>query len=397
MDPDRLLQQELLARTLRGPAAVPAAEPERPEVADLYGQLETLQGTPLDYSGVEKVSKGRIANARRDALAGMALASIGGSSFKDVGGHILKQALGDMEPLRPNLADVGYVDPETGSFVENPMTARMQKEKVITGRIDALVREEQARANRLLAEGRLAESQRAHENAEYWKGRAHALAERRVDIAENKADAAARKGDAPKAVSGLVSSDGRPVYRSADGYFVHADGTPISGPPLTTAESVKAAEDLKKGAIGLSSAEDLLKEVDANPNAFGWKSATASFLPESIRARGEAQLFSDKELQLRARIGKQAYEQIHALAGAALSMGEAGRLDRFAININTDPPEVVAAKLRGAIAEFKKIIEEKRRLGGVTANPASVPGAPPPGAASTPMAPKGRFKIQEVK
>ena len=200
MTPEEVLATQLRAYPERPVNPnMPAVDPTRLNVRDLEALLQTTQGRPIDYSGVADVSRAREDLGSRQMLGGLAMSLMGGEALKPHGAQLFKQALEMREPLRANAADVGYVNPETGAFIENPQAARVRDEKVISGRIDARVREEEARAKTALAQGNVAAADAAKQNAEALRLIALSIAARNSESNATRANAALTRAEAPKA------------------------------------------------------------------------------------------------------------------------------------------------------------------------------------------------------
>jgi len=117
---------------------------------------------------------------------------MGGESMKGAAGHILTQALAESRPIRPNAADLGYIDPE-GKFVENPQLARTRDEKVVTGRIDALVKEQEAKARIAIAQGDKGAADIARQNHDTLKSMLVMVAAQNANSNAVRADSAATR------------------------------------------------------------------------------------------------------------------------------------------------------------------------------------------------------------
>lgn len=165
----------------------------RPDINELYGRLATLQGTPMDYSGVEKVNASRMEASRRNFGGGLAMSMLGGESMKEPGAALFKKSLEQGDPIRANLADVGYIDHETGQFVENPMVERNRQEKVVSSRIDALVKEQEGKMKIALAQGKADESAVIKQNMEILKIMALGISQQNANTASMLAEARAAK------------------------------------------------------------------------------------------------------------------------------------------------------------------------------------------------------------
>lgn len=190
-----MTEEEILATNLRQyperrtTPVMPAVDPNRLNVKDLEAMLATLRGEPIDYSGVEEVARARESAGGRGMLGGMALSMLGGESLRPHGQRAFSEGLDLRQPLRANAADVGYYNPETGGFVENPQARRSREEKLITGRLDARVREEEAKA-------RLAAAQATGNAADIRNANKELTDLVRLTIAQRAADTAARVGEA---------------------------------------------------------------------------------------------------------------------------------------------------------------------------------------------------------
>jgi hypothetical protein len=118
----------------------------------------------------------------------------------------------------------------------------------------------------------------------------------------------------------------------------------------------------------------LIKDIESNPQAFGILSDVAQHIPGQPGtvggiAQGLVRATQDKfrdpkDAEVRSRVYKEAYEVIHALAGAALSQGEANRILGFMPG-PTDPPEKILANLRAAEEEAYRTINTLEGLAGV--------------------------------
>jgi hypothetical protein len=366
-----------------------------PNVPSLYKQLDSINGTPMDYSGVTAANRARMEGANTDQMAGLILQTLGGKRLAPAGAAIFKKAL-DTDPLRPNLADVGYFNEQTGDFVESPIMARNAKEKMIAGRIDALTKmQEKSDAQDLLklnaqqlAEHRLALLKQGDRKLDETSLHNRAMEEIKSAMASGKSG--------PQLIKSLQSDHNEPVYIT-DGQYTNSKGGPLKGTVSTVADSNKKMEARLAAGQSMNQISRLKTEIEANKGAFGnEKAALINNMPPGVaRANMERGLFTPEEMKVRAKVAARTYAIIHSLAGAALSAGEAGRLDMFLPQV-TDTPEQLQAKLDAALEELKDA--EWFRKGnsgavGASTGPAGMPAATPapPGAAApnqnVPMAP----------
>lgn len=203
MTPEQMLSY---ASRLRGypdraaDPAMPATDPNRLQPAALEALLESAKGAPIDYSGVQRAAKARGEAGGRGMLGGLALSMMGGKSMAPVGAHLFEQSLKLREPLRANAADVGYENPETGEFVENPHLERVRQEKVIQSRIDARVREEEARARLAVLQGNADAADIAKANSEQLKMLGFMIAQQNANTSALRAENAGNKDTPPKAI-----------------------------------------------------------------------------------------------------------------------------------------------------------------------------------------------------
>jgi hypothetical protein len=149
------------------PGSLPIAG--RPSVQSLYDQLGTLNNEPLDFSKLTEINKANQEASNTNFAQALALQMFGGKTAQAPGRAMMEEAISQSKPIRPNAADIGWSNPETGEFVRNPVMERQQKEKVVMSRIDALVKEKEHEAALLVQQGKLAEAETAHRNAEQLK------------------------------------------------------------------------------------------------------------------------------------------------------------------------------------------------------------------------------------
>jgi hypothetical protein len=101
----------------------------------------------------------------------------------------------------------------------------------------------------------------------------------------------------------------------------------------------------------------IITAVEANPDAFGQGSNLAEYYPEFFpRAATEftkvkqAANRTKEQNSARNRVYQEAYKVINQLAGSALSVNEATRIEQF-LPAQNDEPEVIIGKLKDAIRE----------------------------------------------
>ena len=163
--------EEVLAMKLRAyPARTTAADIQeisgRPDINELYNRLSSIQGKVPDYTNVAEMAKARAAGGNRDFLGALALSQMGGEGARPLAQALGASGLEEAKPLRMNAADMGYINPDTGEFVENPLARQTREEKVISSRIDALVKEQESKARIAIAQGNAVDAQSARANAD---------------------------------------------------------------------------------------------------------------------------------------------------------------------------------------------------------------------------------------
>lgn len=119
--------------------------------------------------------------------------------------------------------------------------------------------------------------------------------------------------------------------------------------PPTAAQLKQEAINEAPDRIG-----NIIETAKKNEEAFGVVPAAASMLPNFIGSRITSKALTPEQRQARADVMRQAAQEIHALYGAALSRGEAGRANSFAPNPNDDYDSVMD-KLKSAQNYAKSI------------------------------------------
>ena len=124
----------------------------------------------------------------------------------------------------------------------------------------------------------------------------------------------------------------------------------------------------------LNNLPGLIAEVEANKGSFGLLKDVGNLIPgqpgTAMGVAGDvARSFqegrrSPQETEVRSKVFNQAYEVIHALAGAALSTGERQRILQFLPGPN-DPPEKILGNLRAAVATARNSIVSLEDLAGI--------------------------------
>jgi hypothetical protein len=322
----------------------------RPSVADLYDKLDAENRMPVDYSGITKVNKARRESADRETLAAMAMTIMGDKGIKAAGNHVLVKALENQNPIRPNAADVGWTNPETGEFVPNPDTARTQHERLLTGRIDAITKENDNAIKTAMLAGD-----------------------------KRKADALAANNDIFRALllsQGQQNANSRAI--SADAAEVRAN-KPGKEDELTTQQRTKISQH----DADIATAESAIKAAEDAKSGFGMlrglPKTLAGQFGESIAGRWD----NDKETYARSRVFNEVSALIKERAGTAQSAGEMARLISF-LPGDLDDANAVAKKMRSYVAylkeqrhEIAKVVPKVPRAPEAPVTPAAPAFAPP--------------------
>lgn len=317
--------------------------PGRPDVGQLYGKLANLTAAPVDLSPLKAVAAANQEGSQRDFLGGLALSALGGRRLSRTGQDLAREGLERGKPLRPNAADVGYENPETGEIVANPSMQRNQDIKAVETQIkgvESAEAKENAVAARIIAE---LERNNRHEDAMELKRLLGmgmlALGNRRVDNAEAAAAAKAAK--------------------------------PPKGQEPPSAIQTKLLENQSNYDF----ISEALREGKKYPDAFGFK----TFFPSEAVSRVDK-----KGVTARAFVQNISSLKIHDRSGAAVTAAEFPRLKPF-IPAAGDPWDVVEEKLKGFQKEYgimKGAIARGWPNSALVNNLDKRPGAAPPAAPS---------------
>ena len=297
--------EEEFARILAG-----IQRPGRPDVGQLYSKLADLTATPVDLSPLKAVAAANREGSQRDFLGGMALSALGGKRLSRTGQDLAREGLERGKPLRPNAADVGYENVDTGEMVINPLTPHNQNirsaETQIKG-VEAATAREDATAARILANQQADQARRDSLEFRRMMGMGQlGLGNRRADAAA--AAAAAKAAQPPKGQEPPAAIQTKLLGNTSNLQFI----------------------------------DTALTEGQANPKAFGAK----TFLPEEILQRVD-----EKGVTARAFVQNIGSLKIHDRSGAAVTAAEFPRLKRF-IPIAGEPWTVSKKKLEGMRTEL---------------------------------------------
>lgn len=330
---------DVLTQNVQPGTALPRSMQIRKEISDLESQNDDMSA--MQAYGRQQGEAGQ--SAMLNALA----AQFAGERFEPVQAQFLKRAAAAQQPMRVGR---GMVTPD-GQYIVDPGAkreahiARLAREAEFADRAEAA---QAAQAERI-AEARRAEQVRLEDRKE---ARTQA-AELRRELAAGRSQGGQVGSFTP---AGFTPQGQQVVTNTKSGvsYLLNIlpDGTPnytpYQGamiPKATFDKEVSAAGDLSAVA---ARADALVQAVEANPNAFGLRSAAVSAVPGAMQGyAAKAVGLTPAQLEARSTVLRQAAQEINELYGAALSMGEQARANTFLPN-PSDPPEMLISKLKAA-------------------------------------------------
>jgi len=319
----------------------------RDRANQLYQQGSDLYNSEPDVSQLQEFARRRGEDAGRSTLNALA-AQFAGEQFQPVQTHLLKKAAAAQEPMK---IGGGMLTPE-GQYIKDPFAAQDKKAEFLL---------QQARMYEQMA----ATAQTAQERAQAEAAQREVLNEMRRQglliqqdnlnfrrqahsdrAASNAAGTFTQSGYTPEGKQLVTNKTGMNFVLEAgpNGQPVYTPYTGAAVPKTTWDKNVGVVQE----AIGSANrADDIIRQVEANPDAFGVKAAAVSRLPGFVQGRVGSMLLNENTLKLRSDVLRQAAMEISSLYGAALSMGEQARASTF-IPDAADPPDVVINKLRAA-------------------------------------------------
>lgn len=272
--------------------------------------------------------------------------------------------------------------------------------------------EEKADAAKLAAEEKFAASrQTAADRAALQAERLQAQRDLQLMLAGMRADTAAANREAKAAAKGPSTDLGKTQFKG-----LTPDNRPVSFSPTTSSLVVRNQDgsvepyDLAthgeftaqamhdKDNVATTKAKSaadqidlLVKDLQANPGAFGTKAAIASALPNWAASRAQTAMLTPQERSVRIRTLQNAAEYTHALYGAAQSKQELERGQQFLVSKDDDDATVLE-KLRAAHAfavekgytTIKGSADRPADNGQNRTGKLSAPAAPAPAAGFTP-------------
>lgn len=335
-----------LTNTVQPGRALPSAL--RTRLGKVQQQLDDMDGQEVDTSALQAFARQQGESGQASMLNALA-AQYAGENFQPVQAQFLKRAAAAAEPMK---IGGGMMTPQ-GQFIKDPFAQRDQRRTALERQalgLERMAGEEERTAQ--AREDRLSRDRQSDEFRRMGLDLQKQGLDLRRDLAANKGGSAVGSfspaGFTPQGqqvvtntksgVSYVLSlqPDGTPNYTPYQGAMI---------PKGTFDKEVSAAGDLSAVA---ARADRLVQMVDANPDAFGLRSAAVSALPGAVQGyAAKAVGLTPQQLEARSTVLRQAAQEINELYGAALSMGEQARANTFLPN-PSDPPEMLMSKLKAA-------------------------------------------------
>jgi hypothetical protein len=346
-----------LTNSVQPGRALPSAL--RARLGKVQSQLDELDSQEVDTSALQAFAQQQGESGQTAMLNALA-AQYAGENFQPVQAQFLKRAAAAAEPMK---IGGGMLTPQ-GQFVKDPFAQRDQRRTALERQalgLERMAGEEERAAERAAEVARQfnerrADQQRRDADAAEFRRLGLGLQQLGLDL---RREALGKKGDGQVgsfSPAGFTPQGQQVVTNTKSGVSyilnVQPDGTPNYTPYQGTMipkgtfdKEVSAAGDLSAVA---SRADRLVQMVDANPDAFGLRSAAVSALPGAVQGyAAKAVGLTPQQLEARSTVLRQAAQEINELYGAALSMGEQARANTFLPN-PSDPPEMLMSKLKAA-------------------------------------------------
>lgn len=320
----------------------------RTRLGKVQKDLEEIDAQEVDTSALQAFAKQQGQAGEMATLNALA-AQYAGEGFQPMQAQFLKRAAAAAEPMKMG---GGMLTPQ-GQFLKDPFAARDARRTALERQALGLERMagDEERAG-LARDDRLARDRQSDE----FRRMGLDLQKQGLDL---RREAAANKGGSQVgsfSPAGFTPQGQQVVTNTKSGvsYLLNLqpDGTPnyvpYQGPMIPKAtfdKEVTAAGDLSAIA---ARADQLVKRVEENPNAFGLRSAAVAAVPGAMQGyAAKAVGLTPAQLEARSTVLRQAAQEINELYGAALSMGEQNRANTFLPN-PSDPPEMLISKLKAA-------------------------------------------------
>lgn len=345
--------QDYVSKVTGMASALPSARAayDREDPASVYQfMMANSQDIPIQQLTPEQQQMMLSTRQQRAAMLPMAIgaAMSGDRRLNAVGAALMKDASSARGPME---VDGGYML-ENGQFIENPIAATNREENRQNRALTLAVQSAQNALNK-----RLGNEMTFQQTGYTPSGQ---------QIVTNRTGMNYVLSQGP---------DGQPQY------------TPYSGASVPKATWDKNVQAVQEATASADRSDKIIKQVEDNPDAFSMTAGAISYLPQFAQGRAAKFLLDDKALETRTNVLRQAAQEISALYGAALSMGEQARANTFIPN-EKDPPEVVIEKLKAAR-------EWARTTAGQYGQGVSNAAAARTGAPASPAAPTGNLSKDE--
>jgi hypothetical protein len=349
-------QQEWMAQMPTGQAAIAAQQMGPGAPVEMGGGEGTVEGpAPTQPGQAAKPPTEQEIAAWAAQGAGINPAIAGAVQSK-----LMEKNLDRMFPKEQGFMQVagGVFDPKTGTFHISP-----------EAQADAEARRENTRQ---MTELRIAQLEWQKENANLNREQKAELAQQAADL-RRELRSMRSGGDSSKWVpSGNVDAEGRPIlYDKNDPsktMVVGAGGAAASA-GVTKATYAKAQEAVGEAESGLSDLRATVKNIEANPGAYGKLPRVADFSGVGALQSFAAGKLTPEERQTRATAGNINSEWLHKRFGAALTANELARAADW-IPLATDSAEVRVDKYKALMSYVQTRLDEKKKLAGKAAESA---------------------------
>lgn len=317
----------------------------RARLGKVYKDLEDLESKDVDTSALQAFAKQQ-GEAGQSAMLNALAAQYAGENFQPVQAQFLKRAAAAQEPMK---LGAGMLTPD-GQYLKDPFAARDSRRAALERQASGLEKTitDQERAEQL-RQDRLQQQEVTNEFRRQGLSLQERIAEMRRDMrGGQQAGSFTPAGFTPQGQQVVTNTKSGVSYVLS----LQPDGTP-NYTPYSGAMIPKATFDKEVGAAGdlsavAARADKLVQQVEANPGAFGLRSAAVATVPGALQGYAAKGLgLTEEQMAARSTVLRQAAQEINELYGAALSLGEQARANTFLPNAG-DPPEVLISKLKAA-------------------------------------------------
>lgn len=382
----------VLSNTVRSEGGSMLPQTLRSRAMDLRKRVEDMESQEPDITGAIDFARQQGQQGEAAMLNALA-AQYAGESFAPLQGAFMKRAEASRAPMKVGsvmITPQGEVIRDTYAERDRRIAA-LERQADTAERTAATVEEAQARRE---------ETERRNREMERQGQEGLAIRRSLAESVRNNRQSGQAGTFSP---AGFTPSGQQVVTNSKSGVSyllsLQPDGTPIYTPyqgamiPKGTFDKeVIAAGDLSAVA---ARADKLIQDVEANPQAFGLRSAAVSAVPGAVQGyAAKAVGLTPQQLEARSTVLRQAAQEINELYGAALSMGEQARANTFLPN-PADPPEMLISKLKAA-RDWAKT-QTNRYSPGVSAAARARSGGAPAQPTGGGLTPEEQAELQKLR